>query len=122
MGLDLYLLPFDCDHNSIHFSHTILNCDKIYDLFDEIQEIEKKQGFDIPSDFTSYLCRDDKYEESHYGKTLDTPYGDPLKYIIVRDLIKIKNHPRNFESTKNKAIWAYLEQLPIETKVALYWR
>ena len=36
MGIDLALLPFDCDNKAIHFSHTILECNRDSKLFEKI--------------------------------------------------------------------------------------
>lgn len=116
MGLDLSLLPFDADHGDFAYSHTILNCDRDYKLFDAIQKVPQMK---VPEGFTTYLSRDEKYEEVHYGKTIETPYGEPLMFAEVESLLKHKKLVH--QASVNRAVWAYLENLPPRTKVALYW-
>jgi hypothetical protein len=118
MGLDLSLLPFDCDHEDFAFSHTMLDCDRDDELFDALQALPSLRV--IPN-FTSFRCRDDD-GDSHYGPTTVTPYGEPLTYVKTKDLL---HHAalavRNKGYGKNKAIWAYLACLDPQTKVALFW-
>ena len=121
MGLDLSLLPFDADHEGLAFSHTVLDCERRRVLFDQILAIEKAHGRDVPERFTSYLSRDDKYEDTHYGVTKDTPYGEPLKYVTAGQLVPLESRPE-VEDCKNRAVWAYLGALDDpQTKIALYW-
>ncbi len=121
MGVDLDLLPFDCDQGNFAFSHTLLNCCRRRELWETLSAMENQRGRKVPSGFTSFRSRDNKYEEPHYGTTIDTPYGTPLKFLLVEDLLLLVNHEAVQDNAKNRAIWAYLAQLPPETKVALYW-
>ena len=78
MGLDLKLLPFYSNRaGGMEFSHAVLTCGRDYDLFNAIQAIEKLRGRDVSPDFQSYVSRADD-RDSHYGITIDTPYGEPL--------------------------------------------
>lgn len=118
MGLDLRLLPFEGSlGESAAFSHSVLSCDRNYDVFDAVQEIETQRGRDVPRDFHTFLSRDDKYEESHYGNTQETPYGNRLKEVEVEDLLPI----RGITTGRNRAVWDYLSALPPRTRIALYW-
>lgn len=119
MGLELRLLPFDADQGDFAFSHTVLSCERHYGLFDPIQEIEKQRGRKVVDGFTSFVSRDDKYEETHYGKTIETPYGDPLMEVEVEHLLALSEIAQ--KSRRNEAVWAYLAKLPARTKVALFW-
>jgi hypothetical protein len=123
MGLDLSLLPFDCDLDTIHYSHTILDCERRYALFDPLQALADALGRPVPADFRSFRgegsCCD--CGEPHYGPTTTTPYGTTLYAVTVDALLSFTQNPGVQESTKNRAIWAYLAVLPAETKVALYW-
>ena len=114
MGLDLTLLPFADDT----YSHTVLSCRRDSPLFDFIETLP---SLDVPPNFNSYLSRDDKYEESHYGLTIKDAYGEQLKYTTVKELLSMSSEFANNLSNKNKAVLAYLACLPNETKVALYW-
>ena len=116
MGLDLALLPFDADEG-IHFSHTVLKCERRIELFEEIMKLPSTR---VPENFTT-LLRDDEYQETHYGNTQETPYGDPLTFMEVENLLRFSEHEGVQNHFKNRAIWAYLAYLPPRTKVALYW-
>ena len=118
MGLDLNLLPFDGDMGSMNFSHTVLDCERRSQLFEELEGLPAVR---VPEDFNTYLCKDDEYEESHYGNTQDTPYGEPLTYVLAEQLVPFASHEGVENHFKNRAIWAYLKELPPRTKVALYW-
>ena len=114
MGVDLRLLPFDAD-SSISFSHTILDCDRDYPMFDAIQELG---ALPAPKTFTSFSGRCDKCHSICYGQTLEDPYGSPVLYVTASLLVSVKHDQM---SQKNRAIWAYLEHLAPSTKIALYW-
>ena len=116
MSLDLRLLPFDAD-DLVSYSHTVLSCEQDYRLFDAIADLEKTKGRTVPPGFNSFVSRDEAYEDSHYGRTTETPYGEPLQEVEVEVLLKI-DAPKD---GINKAIWAYLAELPPRTKVALFW-
>lgn len=115
MGLDLTLLPY---HNEyIDFSNTVLDLHKNSELQDKIETLPM---LDVSNEFYSHMSRDEKHE-SHFGLTIEDNYGDRVKYTTVKELLKIKDFVDSQESFKNKAAWAYLNELPSNTKVALYW-
>lgn len=116
MGLDLYLLPFECDQETISFSHSILNCDRNYPLFEKIEKLDEQP---VEKHFSSYLSRNDDYEEPHYGKTTETPYGEPLGWVKREKLLTFQKEAA--QTPRCYAIWEYLNALPENTKVALYW-
>ena len=109
MGVDLKLLPFDCDLEMLSFSHTVLNVDRDYMLFDKIKELPSAP---VREDFTSYLSRDDAYEEPHYGDTTEDPYGDPVRYVLAGDLKTV-----GIQGPTG----AYIDVLDDDNKVALFW-
>ncbi len=116
MGLDLCLLPFDGDSGNWAYSHTMLQCNRDSELFEKIQKLKSIR---VPPDFGTFHCRDDEYEQPHYGNTQETPYGEPVEYVLAHDLVKITPDDTGYV---NKAVWAYLKELPPRTKVALFWR
>lgn len=118
MGVDLTLLPFDGDFGDRAFSHTALPCTRRSNLFNAISEVSTME---VPDDFSTYFCRDDEYEEAHYGNTQETPYGQPLRWCYVKDLTELSDHDGVTDNPRNEAIWAFLEQLSDKTKVSLYW-
>lgn len=116
MGLDLRLLPFDAEMFRLSYSHTVLSCEREYELFDAIIKVERQQGRVVPANFSTFVSRDDKYEETHYGNTQETPYGEKVRELEVESLLVFE--PKHW---KNKAIWVYLRELQPRTKVALFW-
>lgn len=116
MSLDLSLLPFEHDGGDFGFSHSVLRLDGDRDLFDDILKIPQHP---VPRKFNTYLCRDDEYEDTHYGNTQETPYGEPLGWIYAKELLALR--PGSFSGRLTRAAWAYLRELDPLTKVALYW-
>ncbi len=116
MGVDLILLPYY--NEEAYFSHTILEINRDYDLFDKIKSLPMLRVLDS---FTSYVSRDEKYEEPHYGKTIKDPYGDAMKYTHVRELLTLRDYVIKNTGPKTKGAWAYMLELSLDIKVALYW-
>lgn len=119
MGIDLILLPVDHYRQDWGYSHSLLSVNRSSNLFDKIRRLP---SFDAPKNFHSYISRDSKYEEPHYGNTVKDCYGDKIKFVEVNSLLKLKHHRDIKDSEKNSAIWAYLGQLPEATKIALFWQ
>lgn len=116
MGLDLRLLPFDSDF----FSHTILTCERRSELFDALRGVEARNGRDVPDNFKTFIARRPD-GDTGYGITIRTPYGENLKYVLASDLVTFAEHNDVTDNAVNRAIWAYLQQLNPNTKIALYW-
>ena len=126
MGVDLKLLPiFSRMRSAIWFSHSVIELSRQSELFEKILEVEKKVGILVPPHFDSYLSREidleTGFDETHYGITTWTPYGDPVKYVTVKDLLKFRYCNEVFDNFLNRAVWAYLNELPKDTKIALFW-
>lgn len=112
MGFGLRLLPFDADFDDLHFSHTVLDVHRDSNLWRAVNAVEQ---FPVPDDFMSFSCENQKeYEETHYGNTIETPYGERLTYAIAKNLKGIAFKP--------DAVAAYINALDYDVKVALYWR
>ena len=122
MGVDLKLLPiFSRMSGTKWLSHSVIELQRKSELFEKIIEIEKKVGILVPPDFTSYLSRGEGNEEPHYGETCWTPYGDPVRYVRVKDLLKFQYCDDVMYDFLNRAVWAYLKELPKDTRIALFW-
>ena len=121
MGLDLKMLPFDTNvSHPEQYSHTVLTCARDNEMFERVMAQEKDFGLLVPHGFSSYVSRDDKYEESHYGLTVITPYGESLKCLFVLDLLySLRDYQPDLE--RNRAVMAYLRELSPQVKVALFW-
>lgn len=115
MGVDLRLLPFDCDQGEFAYSHTLMEVGRNYDLHDKIRRL---RSMPVPKGFTSFCARG-KDGEPTYGVTLKTPYGEPLEYVLAGELSTIKLPVDTRHGPR--AVWAYLNELPPQTKIALYW-
>ena len=118
MGLDLALLPFDCDIKELSYSHTVLTCHASRELLELIGELP---SLETPEGFYCYLSRTPDGEYTCYGKVTEDYYGKRLRYTTVAELTSLSSHIDVRDIHKNRAIWAYLAALPRNTKVALYW-
>ena len=116
MGIDLRLLPFDCDQGALVYSHTILDLGRNCELQ---REIRKLPALPVPDNFRSFVGREPEYNGICYGVTNKTPYGDPLQFVLAGNLCAV-DLPKEAGHIE-QAIWAYLKCLPHQTKVALYW-
>lgn len=117
MGLDLRLLPVEHDGGRWGFSHSILSCQNggwIHDLVKDMRTI------DPPNDFMSFTG-DLKNGERGYGQTKETPYGEPVECLRVSQLLTIKDSDVIQKNLQNRAVWAYLAELPPQMKIAMYW-
>src|SRR5438876_287695 len=118
VAIDLTLLPFDHEAPGSAFSHTILGCNGGGTLYEQIDKLDADP---VPLSFRSYLSRDDEWEEAHYGETHETPYGAPLTCVSAKCLLRFRDQEEVAGNAKNRAVWAYLAELPPETRVALFW-
>jgi hypothetical protein len=119
MGLELRLFPLPYPKAE--------HCDEIleliYDetLYDEIADLERKKGIDVPrGGISTYVgdCR--SQEETKYGLTEETPYGERMKSLLACELSDIMKDFPNMH-TRNKAVAAYMGLLHPEIPVYLYW-
>lgn len=120
MGLDLSLLPFEADHERLSFSHSVLSVDRT-EIVRVVWESLRDAGETTPDHFSSYLCREGEIEETHYGVTTTDPYGNRVRCVSVEELLAFREHPGVYQDPRNRAVWAYLAELPEKTRVALFW-
>lgn len=145
MSIDCTLLPYAfhrLDQESLNddmfcFSITLLPLQtNSRDLFDKIEELSKtkyhnaidfiKDGQEasgiVEPNFTSYIATDAK-GESCYGVCTETAYGGKMRWVRVSLLLQLKDHKQVKDPRYglNKAAWAYLEALPKDLKIAIYW-
>lgn len=121
MGVDLTLLIVDGD--SIPYAHTMLELERRSHFWPYVQELSSSE-FERPLSSYHATVPDGSMEgEPCYGKTVETPYGEPLRWVRARDLLAIKQAAlaRFCEDSANAAAWAYLAALNPDTRVALYW-
>ena len=119
MGLDLRILPQysrKCD-----FSLDIIELHRESNLFEIIDDLEKDKGKEVPREgISSFTGENDKYEGLCYGNTIETAYGDIMKGVMADEL---KNVLANYKtkSWKNRAFIAFLNEMPDDLEIWLYW-
>jgi hypothetical protein len=116
MGLDLRLLPVDFHAGTWGFSHTVLDCERDYELFDALRGVDV---IPVPAKFSTFSGRSAEGDPC-YGDTQETPYGEPLRCAIVYDLL-VRWPNTETQGVRNRAIRVYLAALPKTTQIALYW-
>ena len=122
MGMDLTLLPVECDCGAWGYAHTMLELDRDYGLHGHIQALSP-QPLLRPFDLSSFRARvpDGSLQGgSCYGVVSETPYGCPLTYTKAKALVTAFDEASSL-SAKNRAARAYLAELSGDTLVALYW-
>lgn len=118
MGLDLTLIPLY--EKNAHFSSDVIKCERDSDLFEEIQHMEKSYGVLINDDGINTFLGRDENDGNIYGKTTETPYGEKIKYLKAHLLHDIFQEQK-FDYWRNKAIQAFLKELPNDLPILLYW-
>ena len=113
MGVRLTLLPIGGVNELITSLHNFLVCERDNWLFEEIDQIIATE---VPPDFQGFYPAEDC--DYFFGPVTIDGYGNKLTYVLVKELLKLK--PLS-DSQTNKAIWAYLKQLPREGKIVLFW-
>lgn len=114
--MNLKLLPMTFLRDDCAFSYTVIPVNRCSELFEELMNLP---DLTVPSTFYTYLG-DRTDPDEHSGNTQETPYGEPLTYVLTRDLLRFKDH-EGVREFGNAGAWAYLEHLPPDSKVALYW-
>ncbi len=123
MGVDLTLMPLECDHEGVHgkpafqFSHSMLNIERRRELWPLIEKLARGR---VSTDFTGFMGEGSDGEYG-YGKVRDDAYGQPIQWAKAGDIAKLANHNAVTNDARNRAVWAYLSALDPDTKVALYW-
>lgn len=88
MGLDLMFLPFDGDNNNLCFSHTIPNCFRRKELFNEILALQHSKGRPVAKNFKSYLSWQAEGENYQFSEITTTPYGKLINFLLASDLLE----------------------------------
>lgn len=117
MGRDLTLLPIDHDgHPVLLLSHVVLSVCRRDELFQAIRQIESAP---LESGLHTYVAVFPNGELG-YGLKSEDDYGTPLRWVNSGDLAKLDSHPGVIDNWRNRAIWAYLRELP-QVRVVLDW-
>jgi len=118
MGMYLRLLP-QYSYNA-DFAHDILECDRDCEMFGIISEAEKQNGRQVPRRGINSFSGMGEGDEPCYGKTLETPYGDEMNSVQAKKLKEVLATYKP-EGWRNKAVIAFLNELPDELEIWLYW-
>jgi hypothetical protein len=119
MGLDLRILPQF--YKDAEFSLDLIDLHRESDLFELIMNLEDEKGKEVlQQGINSFVGKDEKFEEYCYGTTIKTPYGNVIKGVLAGDLkVILADYKTN--SWKNKAFIAFLNELPNDLQIWLYW-
>lgn len=118
MPLRLKLLP---EYNTgKRISLDVLEMDFDEVLFEKIIAMEQSQGVALNQPIESYLAQTSAFHSSTYGLTLKTPYGDTIKGIQA---LNLKVITKGYKHTKwrNKACFGFINQLPDNLIIWLFW-
>lgn len=119
MGLNLRILP-QYSQNA-DFSHDIIDLHRDNDLFEIVSKLEETRGREVPRNgINTFSGNIEGFEETCYGKTITTPYGDLMKGVLCKDLKSVLAGYKT-DSWKNKGFIAFLNELPNDLEIWLYW-
>ena len=118
MGIDLTLLPQYS--RTADFSRDLIHCARDSKMFEIIGKLEKETGREIGRKGISTYIATNKDGEPCYGKTFKTPYGDIIKGVESKKLkeVLVEYKPCDW---RNKAVISFLNELPHDLEVWLYW-
>ena len=115
MGVDLTLMPVYTPDSWL--CHDNIDLNRRRELWDAIESLPQLA---IPRPVQSFLATNADGDTA-YGSLSEDPYGQPLKYTTAGDLLSLKEHPAITDNHKNRAIWAFLAEMPPAWPVVLYW-
>jgi len=121
MGIDLFLLPIEPDSGEVAYAYTTLDVRRRSELWEPIRSLP---SCPVPSKFFETLVSVEDFADGERwccGNTQMDNHGQPLRWVYAKDLKALAAHPAVQDNHQNRAVWAYLMQLPDQTRVALYW-
>ena len=62
-----------------------------------------------------------KHTDTGEERTTQDPYGNSLTYVFAQDVKKIPGEVREKLTEWNRAALAYIQELPDDTKIYLWW-
>lgn len=110
MGLDLKIIP--TYRNGSNFSCSALECDRDYNLFDQVKFIQEKHGIDVPKKGVRAHFGDE------YSQENEDAYGDRLQIVEAK---YFKSVDLFYDSPTNRAVLAYIKALNEDHEIYLYW-
>lgn len=120
MGMDLTLLPLK--EGALSDTHVLcyerLSFDRNYKIFDQIKSDKSDIG-EIETQSIPPQMWIETYEDEGIQATRKDKYGTELTFVYAQQLKKLKM-PK-VASPKNKAIKAFIDALPDQTAIILFW-
>lgn len=118
MSVNLKILPqYDDESN---FSRDVLQLVHEYDLFDLIVSLEHGEGDTISRPFGSHVGSKSAFERYCYGDTEKSAFDDTIKEIVAIEF-KVAIQEYKSEYWRNRAVLAFIKQLPDNIRLWLYW-
>ena len=121
MGVDLTLLPLDypivTGSHGNHMATTVLDVARWRALWPFIETLPLVK---LGEPLLTHLALDEA-GNMEWGSVECDAYDGPLHYVRAADLVALREHPSIKDDFKNRAIWAYLAELPPDWPVVLYW-
>jgi len=116
MGVDLTLLPLI--GRDFWAAHDILRLERRSELWSDVEKLPQKP---IPQALSCHKAVSPTTGDPCYGDTETTPYGTRITYTTAADLMTLKDNEAVQDNWQNRAIWAYLAQMPGDWPICLYW-
>src|SRR3954469_24537919 len=111
MGIDLKILP-SYGKADMSLSLNVLTFHRDLELFDLLLKLDNKHGVDCAREgFKSYVGSRLGTEGSCFDRTEWNSFGQRIRSVLARDIIEVVNNYKSL-SYQNKAILAYLKELP----------
>jgi len=122
MGLDLTLLPLR-DARSIGeasaLCHDRLTFDRDYEIFGQIIDCGEGKKPTIKTNPIPPQMWVEIYEDEGIERTREDKYGTVLTFIYAQQLKELK--VGDDATSRNKAIKAFIDALPSDTPIILFW-
>lgn len=119
MGLDLKLLPLLRPGDGM--SRNILCINRRDEIFEEIRKLP---SWPQPQPF---YCHEATIPDgtlagnSCSGIVTEDAYGDPLEYVVAKDIAALRGCSDIKDCPINRPIWAYLSAMDGDWPIVLYW-
>lgn len=124
MGKDLYFIPEARKNENVSF--TCLRAHRTSSLFDEISHVENAVGVEVdPGGVECFLApifdSHRNFLGSGWGSLEFSNYNDNrLKYLFAHHLKKLFGDVE-LDNFNNRAIASYINELPNDTRIFLFW-
>lgn len=122
MGIDLTLCPMPSNDPSWWLGYDRLSLKRNYSLFAQMGDMQNS-GYPAPVLEPLELpqgTRFDWYGDEGIEELKTDPYGCELTYLRAHDFLKLKLDPENMHPW-NLAVIKFIQALPPETPVVLWW-